>query len=280
MFYFRPKKRSFFEKIFLYPKREFYKIKFYLLSHAIYFFRIFFVNNKIKKNKISILLPSKFRSKKFLRLIKSIYKLTHFIERINIMVLLDKNEKEKKLYEKYKKFFLKKNFKINIFYKNLKNHCSRNNYLAKKKDSDLYFLMNDDAIFIKKNWDTYIDFIVSKLNDEKPFVIFVKTIGHKDAYYIHSDFPIINRKWLKALGYVGNHYTSGMIDAWINELGLLSGRYMITLENIATHLNFRLINEKEDETSRKLLISQKNDWDIWENTKGKRLNHSKKIKLF
>jgi hypothetical protein len=276
-YYFRPKKRSFFEKIPFYIYKHFYLLKVFFQANINYYFKIFFINNTIKCNKIAVLLPSKARAQKFLRLIKSITKHTFDKSRLDIMILLDKDEKQKKKYEKYKKYYLKKNLRIKIFYKDLPSHCSRNNFLASRIKSDLYFLMNDDAIFTYKNWDNYVDLISSKINNQEPYVIFIKTIGHNIPSYVHSDFPIVNNAWYKTLKYIGNKYTYGMIDAWINELAILSNKYIITKVNILRHLNSRIINEKIDETTKSLLIEQKDDWSIWENTKKIRLKDAKKL---
>ena len=116
-----------------------------------------------------------------------------------------------------------------------------------------------------------------KINYQEPYVIFIKTIGHNIPSYVHSDFPIVNNAWYKTLKYIGNKYTYGMIDAWINELGILSNKYIITKVNILRHLNSRIINEKIDETTKSLLIEQKDDWSIWENTKKIRLKDAKKL---
>lgn len=278
--YFRHKKRTLWEKIPFYTHRYFFILKMFLKANITYYYKIFFIKKKIAAQKIAILLPSKERAKKFLRLIKSVEKCTFDKSRLYIMVLLDKNEKQKRNYEKIKKKFLKKKIKLKFFYCDLKSHCARNNFLANKIKCDLYFLMNDDAFFTYNNWDNYVDLISSKINMKIPNAIFMRTIGHKVPHYIHSDFPIVNKSWLNALGYIGNKYTYGMIDSWISELAILSNRFIITKPKILNHLNSNLINEKPDNTTNQLLISQKNDWSIWEKTKIIRIKDSRKLKKY
>ena len=84
--YFRPKRRNFLEKIIFYTYRHYFLLITYFRSNMLYYFKIFFINKKIKKNKIAILLPSKNRAKSFLRLIKSIEKNTFDKNRLYIKV--------------------------------------------------------------------------------------------------------------------------------------------------------------------------------------------------
>ena len=54
---------------------------------------------KINKFHISLLLPTRERSKKFERMLQSLYETCEDINRIELLVLLDNNDKEEKRYE-------------------------------------------------------------------------------------------------------------------------------------------------------------------------------------
>ena len=107
--------------------------------------------------KISLLLPTRERSKKFERLIHSLINTCNNLTRIEILLLLDEDDKE---IVKYKDIINKDDFKslkFNLIIKNLKTHAIRNTYLAKLSQGDIIFPVNDDMIFITEKWDGVID---------------------------------------------------------------------------------------------------------------------------
>ena len=118
-------------------------------------------------------MPSKQRIIRLQRFIDSLINNTSDINRIYIEILIDEDELQKNEYINYVNN-LKKNFNINLHVKDEKTHNLRNNYLASKINCDLYFPLNDDVIFILKNWDDYIDDINSYIPKDKPFSIWTK----------------------------------------------------------------------------------------------------------
>ena len=77
------------------------RIKYYILT-----LNKLIRQTKTNKNKISLLLPSKERSKKFKRMMDSLSTTVHDKSRIEILLLLDENDKEKNLYKNLKKKFM------------------------------------------------------------------------------------------------------------------------------------------------------------------------------
>lgn len=256
--------------------KGFLRIKWILISNIIYFIRKNFLKEKKHKNKIAILVPSKQRIIKLKRFIESLISNTNDIDRIFLEILIDEDELEKNEYINYINN-LKKNVKINLHIKNEKTHNLRNNYLASKINCDLYFPLNDDVIFILKDWDNYVDEINSFIPRDKPFSIWTK--ASTKYPYLHSDFPIVNNSWYKRLGYIGNLHLFGYIDTWICDLGKISKKFIIAKTKFIEHLNVEIKGsiDKKDKTYHDLMISQKDDLYLWHKTKDIRLKDGKKL---
>ena len=234
------------------------RIKWIMISNYIYYFRKIFQKKNKVKNKIAILVPSKQRIIRLQRFIDSLINNTSDINRIYIEILIDEDELQKNEYINY----------IN----NLKK-----NFLASKINCDLYFPLNDDVIFILKNWDDYIDDVNSYIPKDKPFSIWTK--ASTKYPYLHSEFPIVNNSWYKKLGYIGNYHLFGYIDTWICELGKISKKFIIAKTKFIEHLNVEIKGSRDikDKTYHDLMISQKDDLDLWQKTKNIRLEDSKKL---
>tara|TARA_B100001057_G_C22869335_1_gene958065 strand:+ start:3543 stop:4364 length:822 start_codon:yes stop_codon:yes gene_type:complete len=256
--------------------KGFSRIKWFLISNLIYFIRKNFLKRKKIKNKIAVLVPSKQRVVKLRRFIDSLIENTKDINRIYIEVLIDEDELQKNEYTNYITN-LNKDYNINLRIKNEKTHNLRNNYLASKINCDLYFPLNDDVIFILKDWDDYIDNINSYIPKDKPFSIWTK--ASTKYPYLHSEFPIVNNSWYKRLGYIGNYHLFGYIDTWICELGKISKKFIIAKTKFIEHLNVEIKGSKDmkDKTYHDLMISQRDDLDLWHKTKNIRLEDSKKL---
>ncbi len=232
---------------------------------------------KKKKNfKISLLLPTRERSKKFERLIHSLINTCNNLTRIEILLLLDEDDKE---ILKYKDIIDKdafKSLKFNLIIKNLKTHAIRNNYLAKFSQGDIIFPINDDMIFITEKWDSVIDIEFSKIDMVNPFCLWIKSnIKYR---YLHCDYPIINKSWYKRLGYVGSeNFNFWYLDTWICDLSMKSGKYIVTPNIKVDQLSANRIKDEIDETHLRNINSDKEekDYNIWNRTKDERLKHAK-----
>ena len=95
------KKRSVYQSV----KKDIFKgfKRLYLFSYTIYkyyFFTIKFllINNRISRFKISILLPTRERSKKFERMLNSLLNTCYDLSRVEILLLIDEDDKEINLY--------------------------------------------------------------------------------------------------------------------------------------------------------------------------------------
>ena len=175
--------------------KRFYWFSYTVIKYYYLTLKFIILNKKITNFKISILLPSRERSKKFKRMLNSLMNTCYKSERIEILLLLDENDNELKNYQEIIKKENYNNISIKLFIKNLKTHAIRNNYLAEKTNGDIIFPLNDDMVFVSKYWDKIIDNEFSKIDYEKPYCVWISSdIKYR---YLHCDYPIINRAWYK-----------------------------------------------------------------------------------
>ena len=259
-------------------KRIFYfvftKIKYHYITAKACFFK-----KEKKKFKISLLLPTRERSKKFERLLTSLVETCQDIYRIEILLLLDEDDKEISEYKNILSKDIFKSLKISFNIKNLKSHAIRNNYLAKISNGDIIFPINDDMIFFSKKWDVIIDYEFSKLNNDNPYCLWISSKNIK-YNYLHSDYPIINRAWYKRLGYVGSEYFNfWYLDTWICDLSLRSGKFLVTTKIKVNQLSANTFDNEIDVTHLRNINSDKinKDLKIWNDTLYQRKKESLKL---
>jgi hypothetical protein len=249
-------------------------IKYYFLTIKFYLFK-----KKINKFKISILLPTRERSKKFDRMLKSLISTCSDQSRIEILLLIDENDNEIETYKEIikKDIFNKINFKL--FIKNLETHAIRNNFLAKASIGEVIFPINDDMIFITNNWDNIIDIEFSKINNDYPYCLWIRSnIKYR---YLHCDYPIINKSWYKRLGYVGSeNFNFWYLDTWICDLSFRSGKFIASPHIKVDQLSANRIEEEIDETYLRNINSDKGNKDIniWNSTKEERVKDAKLLR--
>ena len=243
-----------------------------------YFFTIKFrlLNKKINKFKISILLPTRERSKKFERFLNSLVLTCKDLSRIELLLLVDEDDNE---VDDYKRIIENDNFnKLNIklFVKNLATHAVRNNHLAKHCTGDIIFPVNDDMIFVSLNWDSNIDKEFSKFNMNKAYSLWIRS--NIKYSYLHCDYPIVNKSWYKKLGYVGSeNFNFWYLDTWICDLGFRSGKFIITSNIRVDQLSANRLDQEIDQTHLRNINSDKGekDFKIWKNTANERKRDSK-----
>ncbi len=248
-------------------------IKYYLISTKAYFLR----KNK-QKFKISLLLPTRERAKKFERLLISLIDTCEDKKRIEILLLLDEDDKEISEYENIINKDIFKPIKFSVITKNLNTHAIRNNYLASLSSGDIIFPINDDMIFISNKWDDQIDSEFSKIDMRNPFCVWIKSnIKYR---YLHCDYPIVNKSWYKKLGYIGSeNFNFWYLDTWICDLSIRSGLYLITPNIVVDQLSANRLKGEVDETYLRNINSDKEEKDnkIWDQTKDERIKHAKQL---
>ena len=249
-------------------------IKYYYLTTKFYLLK-----KKTNKFKISILLPTRERSKKFKRMLKSLVSTCSDQSRIEMLLLIDEDDSELQLYKDIikKDIFNKINFKLYI--KNLNTHAIRNNFLVKASTGEIIFPINDDMIFVTNDWDNVIDKEFSKINNDYPYCLWIRSnIKYR---YLHCDYPIINKSWYKRLGYVGSeNFNFWYLDTWICDLSFRSGKFIASPYIKVDQLSANRIENEIDETHLRNINSDKGDkdFDIWNNTKEERVKDAKLLR--
>ena len=273
------KKRNIFQSIkkdILKGFKRMYFFSYTFLKYHLFSITAFILKKKIQTFKISLLLPTRERSKKFERLLLSLIKTCQYQNRVEILLLLDEDDKE---INRYKEIIKKEIFRsLNFIFiiKNLKSHAIRNNHLAELSTGNIIFPINDDMIFVSKRWDYFIDREFSKIDMDRPFCVWIKS--NIKYSYLHCDYPIINKSWHKRLGYVGSeNFNFWYLDTWICDLSMRSGRYIITPNIKVDQLSANKFKNEIDETHLRNINSDKEekDYNIWQKTRGERIKHAK-----
>mgnify|MGYP001181103527 CR=1 FL=1 len=273
-------KKNIYKKIIKELLKGLRRIYWYNYTNIKYFFlssKFLLLNNDVSTNKISLILPTRERSQKFERMLKSLMETCSDFSRIEILILLDSDDKETNDYNRIVNEN-KNNLDINIFILDLKTHAKRNNYLAKKCSGDLIFPINDDMIFVSDMWDHFLDIEFSKIDSKKPFCVWIDA-GNRYRYF-HCDFPIVNRKWYEKLNYIGSeHFNFWYLDRWICELSMKSNTFLLSNKVVVKQFSAHSLENEVDNTHLINIQSgnQSKDDVIWHNTYNERIIESKKL---
>ena len=269
--------KSIIKEIKNFFKKNYWKI---LFIYKYYLITIIYYLNKKKNifiNKISILVPSRSRSKKLDRFLNTLNINTGNKLRIEFLLLLDKDEPEFSEYEKILKKY-QNNFSIKLFRENFKTHAERNNFLAKNSNGTIIFPANDDIIIETNNWDNLIDLEAAKFKKDEPFCIWPDS-GNKYPF-LHCHFPIINNVWYKKLGYVAsNLFNFWYLDTWICDLAKRSNKMIYVKKIKFKEFNAQANIEEFDNTYLQNISDNKmeKDIDIWNNSIELRIKDSNKL---
>jgi len=256
--------------------KRFYFFLYTILKYNLISIKAFIFKKEIQTFKISLLLPTRERSKKFERLLISLVKTCKNLSRIEILLLLDEDDKEILEYKNIMNKDAFKSLKFSLITKDLKTHAIRNNHLAKLSKGDIIFPIGDDMIFITEKWDRLIDIEFSKIDMLNPFCLWIKSnIKYR---YLHCDYPIVNKSWYRRLGYVGSEYFNfWYFDTWICDLSMRSGQYIATPKIKVDQLSANRFKNEVDETYLRNINTDKEEKDyiIWNQTKDLRIKHSR-----
>jgi hypothetical protein len=194
--------------------------------------------------KISLLLPSRGRPKKFNRLISSINKTTFDLSSVELISIHD-NDDESFCEIEFKKCKFK-----NIQIKSEQSSMGfYNSECLKKSSGESIILINDDVIFKTKNWDKLVNNLALK---------------HKDSIYLGygndlfkgsklPTFPILNRALIELIkDPYPVEYKGAFIDTHLNDLfQIIRKKYQDRFEYlekfIIEHLHYRTGKSKVDE---------------------------------
>ena len=261
--------------------KGFKRLYWYTYTMSKYYFLTFkfkISNKKINNNKISLLCPTRERSKKFARLLKSLIDSCFDLSRIEILILLDEDDSEIEDYNKIIKSEIFNKIKIYMYIKNCKTHAERNNFLASKSCGQILFPINDDMIFVSKKWDSLIDEEFAKIDISNPYCLWIDS--GKKYRYLHCDFPIVNIQWYKTLGYVGSEYFNfWYLDTWICDLSFRSKKFIVSKKIEVSQISANTHKNETDDTHLKNIKEglPEKDYQIWKNTLKNRIIDARKL---
>ena len=265
-------------------KKEIFKgylLIYYSIEVKLLKFFLFFFRKKIndKKNKISLLCPSKNRSAKFKRLCNSLLKNTDSPTRVELLLCFDLIENEIHNYEIQISLLENKGFVVKKYFKNLNSHAKRNNFIADQSEGEIIFPVNDDLIILTSKWDNIIDKEFSKNNSSNPLCVWIKC-DRKYKNLDYSAFPVINTAWYNRLGYiVPEYFKFWYLDWWICEVSRLSKHYF--LSNVSIHqFHAETYHNEKDSVYMQNATSEnlEHDYNMWLKTRNYRIKDSLKIK--
>ena len=269
--------KSFSKEIRIFSKKIYWKSFFYIS----YFFKTVFFQlskKKIIENKISILIPTRERSVKFERFLKSILKTTLRKYRCEILVLIDLDDPEKVKYLELIKNYNECQIDIKIYHNALNTHAKRNNFLALRSTGDILFPANDDMLFVTENWDHLLDIEFSKNKKNSPLCVWVNS-GNKYPY-LFCHYPIVNRIWYQKLGYIGCElFNFWYLDTWICDLAKRSNFFIYSKKIKFKEYNAQAYQGEFDNTYLRNISNNKmeKDIEIWEKSKEIRINEAIKL---
>jgi hypothetical protein len=203
--------------------------------------------------KISVLLPTRGRTKALDRSLIGLLKLAHNIDDIQVMLGLDNDDAvgikhfQEELQPKLDDMGV--NYTAMSFeplgYDRLNEYI---NELAKNSSADWLFFWNDDAVMETQDWDLEIIKCTGEFK-----LLAVHT--HNDHPY--SIFPIVPKEWLDVIGHLSLH---SMTDAWLSQIAYCVDIYK-RIDIHVLHDRADLTGNNLDSTfkQRKLLEGNPND---------------------
>ena len=262
--------------------KGFNRIYWFFFTFLKYYYNTVLFNILKKKNSnysISLLLPTKLRSKKFTNMVKSLFDNTNNIRNIELLILFDESEEQLNQYnetiEQYNKVS-----NINCYKKNFNTNLQRINFLASKCKNDLILAINDDIEFVLKDWDKILSQEFSKINNLKPFSVWIRSDDVKYKY-LHSNFPVINRAWYNKLLYhsPSKYFSQWWADNWICDLGKKTGCFLITHHIFIKHFNQFHLDDQKDQTYLDSEKKRNGDKDLlnWKKYNYIRIKDAKKL---
>jgi len=235
-----------------------------------------------KKNKISILTPSRSRSVRLTSFVKSVFETSDHPERLEFLNYVDNDDPEIHLYKEAEKEVQKlsdNKFVFKNIYEEPMSVSKSWNILASNCTGNILIMGNDDVIYKTQNWDTLLLKETQKFEDDIYLMWFDDGVKKKE----HANFPIVSRKWYETLGYfTPGCFNFGFNDTWLFEIGLYVKRahYVDTVK--IDHNNFKQDKKYWDSTYARNRTEERGnlyekDRDIWLNSHYDRIKEALKL---
>ena len=220
-----------------------------------YLYKSYLSNNLNENNLISILTITRYRPEKFENLLNSIIKNTVNLNNIEMIVLIDVDEKYENNYREIIEKFTRK-LNIRLIQIDIEKNTQKHNYLSKISKGNLLFIVADDIIF-SKSWDININNEANKFKNDIPFMIWPKEKDFKYPF-LHCNHPIINRVWFNKCGFfLPEELHHFYADTWVCDIARQYGQFIITKEIIYEHRHAEKKDGIIDETHRNTMKRSK-----------------------
>ncbi len=192
------------------------------------------------KPSISILLPSRGRTKMLDESIVSLIEHADSPGKIEFLLAFDEDDKSSSQYfvDIIAPKLVEKNCKYYVYEFSRLGYTRLNEYLnalGKSAQADWWVFWNDDAIMLDQGWDTII------CSQENRFCIQAFDTHNKHPYSI---FPIVPRAWFDQLGHLSQHPLN---DAYISQIAWILD-IMVQIPVRVEHRRFDLTGENNDMT--------------------------------
>ena len=199
--------------------------------------------NVVTKHFITILLPTRKRTKMVEKSVAGLLDLAHDAKRIHIAVAYDHDDEESAKYFRSPRWHnlveptgaTQTVHEIQrLGWMDLHQYY---NQLANTVDSDWYFIWNDDAFMRSQSWDNEI-----KNNNDPKFMLSMESNGKRPESTL---FPCVSRLWLDTFGMIGYN----PVDQWIQDITYELNAYK-RISSTIFHDHFKNTGNNDDETYR------------------------------
>jgi hypothetical protein len=199
---------------------------------------------------ISLLLPSRKRTKIFSRMVKSI--LETATNAVEIVARFDDDDLESAK-------SAEQDGAVVIIGPRIRKITACWNECFEACTGDIVFQNNDDTVWTSKGWDVMVENAFAEVPDKIMLVHGNDRFGHGSNFGPHAG---VHRKWVDCLGYfIAPYFSSDFGDAWLCELANMIGRRRYLPFNIEHHHFSQGMAEIDENTADRLQRHREDDPD-------------------
>ena len=196
--------------------------------------------------KISIICPTRKRTKDVTRLLHSLYTTAHDLSNIEIIFVIDDDDVES---DKYLSKVVQKaslNVKKVVVERNKFIFSDLANQALPYCDGELFLAIGDDGVFKTQNWDLEVQKAFLEVEDRILLLHFNDLSSHCHDLAGHL---VLHKNWTETVGYFSPPWFNGdWGDWWLTHISDGIGRRKYRKDLIIEHLNIQFGKAYPDET--------------------------------
>ena len=182
--------------------------------------------------KFSLLAPSRNRAGKLKKFIQSVFDLSEFKNRVEILVYIDLDDPG---ISDYRSLETSLPCNVTFIYGEPVKVSKSWNILAEQCTGDVLIMGSDDVVYCTHGWDTLLEKELAHYADD----IYCAWMEDNINGAKHCAFPIVSRRWYETLGYFTPEALHiGYVDTWIFDIAQRAGRCHFMPHIVAKHLHF------------------------------------------